>query len=346
MGNPLSFGYDGPTMRDRASAGSFFSPNEIKEHVVIPFRTVLVAADLSESSRQAFRFACSLACNERTHIFVYHILEPSYATTEPVVFGQQTVGFDPIAREPQFYESLKTRLREFYVPDRSLDVEYETSQEGNTAAAILCRARELGCDLIVLGTHGRTGLDRVLTGSVAETVLRKAECAVLASRGSRLLRENEPIRVIVHPTDFSECSEPALQVARRLAHDHKARLVILHVAPPEIIIDGTPAVAIDPLVYRIPLEEVCERVDGRDLKCRPDPWLGRGDPAAEILRRTRELQGDLIVLGTHGRSGLGRLLMGSVAESVLRGADCPVLTVRAPLTPSVPAPASEHATVG
>jgi nucleotide-binding universal stress UspA family protein len=156
----------------------------------------------------------------------------------------------------------------------------------------------------------------------------------LTLRGPWLPREDEAIRVIVHPTDFSEHSEPALEVARRLASDHRARLVILHVAPPEIVVDGRSAVAIDALVFRIPLEETCERIPVRELIQPPEPRLVRGDAAAEILRATREVQGDLIVMGTHGRTGLGRLLMGSVAEKVLRGAECPVLTVRVPLSSS------------
>ncbi len=330
MGDLLSFGYDSPTMRDRASVGLFCAPNAIKDLVVIPFRTILVAADFSEGSRQAFRVACSLAHAERTRIVVLLVIEPNYVAAEPVYLGQQTVAFDPTAREPSFYETLKRRLREVYVPDRGLDVEYVTSEEGDTALAILLRADELRCDLIALGTHGRTGLDRLLTGSVAETVLRKAHCPVLALRSPQLPQGDKPIRVIIHPTDFSERSETALQIARRLTCDHGAQLIILHVAPPEILIDGKSAVAIDPLVYRVPLEELCERVAGRDLKNAPDPRLGRGDAATEILHTTREFQCDLIVMGTHGRTGLGRLLMGSVAEKVLRGADCPVLTVRVP----------------
>ena len=88
----------------------------------------------------------------------------------------------------------------------------------------------------------------------------------------------------------------------------------------------------------IPLEEVCEaRRRSATSSTGPNLRLVRGDAAAEILRATREVQGDLIVMGTHGRTGLGRLLMGSVAETILRGADCPVLTVRVPLTASEPA---------
>ncbi len=304
---------------------------------MIPFRSILVAADFSETSRQAFRVACSLSREEKTRIVVVHVIEPDSVTTEPVYAGQPSVEFYPIARQPDYYESLKARLCEFYVPDRVLGVEYQAIEERDVAGVILRMARELGCDLIALGTHGRGGLDRLLTGSVAETVLRKAHCPVLTLRGSRPLRAVEPIRVIVHPTDFSECSEAALRVACRLASEHGARLVVLHVAPPEILIEGASAVAIDALVYRIPLEDVCERVEGRDLEHRPDHQLLRGDAAGEILRAARDVHADLIVMGTHGRTCLSRLLMGSVAEQVLRSSDGPVLTVRVSPTPSDPA---------
>ena len=176
---------------------------------MIPFQIILVAADFSESSRKAFCVAYHLARDEKTRIHVVHVVEPTYVTEEPVYSGQQTIAFDPIQREPDFYESLKAQLRKFYLAEQALNVDYETCDEGDVAGSILRRATELGCDLIAMGTHGRTGLDRLLTGSVAETVLRKAHCPVLALRDLRLSREGEPIRVIVHPTDFSERSEPA-----------------------------------------------------------------------------------------------------------------------------------------
>jgi nucleotide-binding universal stress UspA family protein len=189
-------------------------------------------------------------------------------------------------------------------------------------------AREIASDLIVMGTHGRTGMRSLLAGSVAIAVMRRAHCPVLALRSPEVPREAKEIRMILHPTDFSVDSEAVLRVARSLARDLGARLVILHVAPLDILSSGTMTAPVDPRVYNDLLEDVRKRVDGPDLKNRVETEFTRGDAAAEILRAASELGSDLIVMGTHGRTGLSRLLMGSVAEFVLPRASCPVLVVK------------------
>lgn len=138
------------------------------------------------------------------------------------------------------------------------------------------------------------------------------------------------IRTILHPTDFSDRSQYALQVAAALARDHGARLHVLHVVPTPILAYGEGVVPAEPESV---LREAREQLD-RLVVPAPEPPAERrvkdGDPVAVILRVARELPADLIVMGTHGRTGLGRLLMGSVAEQVVRRAACPVLTVSAP----------------
>ncbi len=197
-------------------------------------------------------------------------------------------------------------------------------------------AGEAGADLIVMGTHGRTGLRRLLAGSVANAVLRGAHCRVLALRSRAGMQTGEAVRVILHPTDFSECSEAALRVARSLASDHGARLILLHVLPVAIVMDGSMAGEIDPQPYHDALERIRESLDGPDMKYPVETRLTRGFEQEEIRRVTEEVASDLIVMGTHGRTGLGRLFMGSVAESVLSKADCPVMVVKVPQ----PAPAA------
>src|SRR5512135_2136276 len=139
-----------------------------------------------------------------------------------------------------------------------------------------------------------------------------------------------PIRTILHPTDFSDRSEAALHVAHCLAREHGARLVLLHVAPEEVVGGGLPVVPVDPRFYRDSLNEVRSRAEGPDLKFPVATLLRHGDAAEEILDEAERLGCDLIVMGTHGRTGFARFLMGSVAEAVLRKAPCPVLTVKAP----------------
>jgi nucleotide-binding universal stress UspA family protein len=140
-----------------------------------------------------------------------------------------------------------------------------------------------------------------------------------------------PIRTILHPTDFSGRSEYAFQVAHSLARDHGARLVVLYVRVP-VVVAYAELVTVVPDPVRTP-QDVKDRLSERHSV---DPWVeveyrvAEGDPAAEIIRLAGELGASLIVMGTHGRTGLGRLLMGSVAETVLRRAPCAVLTLKAP----------------
>jgi universal stress protein A len=139
-----------------------------------------------------------------------------------------------------------------------------------------------------------------------------------------------PIHLILHPTDFSERFAYALQFACALARDYGARLVVLHVATPPPPVYGE-AIPPDPE----PLFEAArEQLDQWEI---PDPGIQAerrleiGDPPTEILRVAQEIRADIIVMGTHGRTGLARLLMGSVAEQVVRRSRCPVLTVTTPL---------------
>jgi nucleotide-binding universal stress UspA family protein len=146
------------------------------------------------------------------------------------------------------------------------------------------------------------------------------------------------VRTIIHPTDFSSHSMAAYGLACALARDYGARLVVVHVRPPLVVFAELPPFPQEPPEV---MKKVREKLYGL-----PPPYTGiavghrllEGDPAAGILRAAREESGDLIVMGTHGLSGVGRMLMGSVAEDVLRRAPCPVLTVKTPsLTDSSPA---------
>lgn len=138
------------------------------------------------------------------------------------------------------------------------------------------------------------------------------------------------IRSLLHPTDFSPQADAALMFALALARDQKARLVLLHVARWPIRPIGLPPDA------AAPPDELMERQElERELRQRPtgdvpvEHRLEYADTTAEgILKVARELGSDLIVMGTHGRTGWRRLLLGSVAEQVIRESPCPVLTVR------------------
>jgi nucleotide-binding universal stress UspA family protein len=139
-----------------------------------------------------------------------------------------------------------------------------------------------------------------------------------------------PIRKILHPTDFSEYSEAAFRLACALARDYGAPLVVLHVSSPLVVAYGEGVFALPPPLPVPDLDDYLVRLRPASEGVTIDPRFVEGDPAAEIVRFAAEELCDLIVLGTHGRTGLRRLLMGSVAEHVVRKAPCPVLTVKAP----------------
>ena len=125
-----------------------------------------------------------------------------------------------------------------------------------------------------------------------------------------------PVRTILHPTDFSDCSRGAFAIACSLARDYGARLVLLCVVEPSMAFgDGAVSIPVqcDLNTFRGMLDEI----KPPDATIPVERKVLGGDPAREILRVAREDHCDLIVMGTHGRSGLGRLLMGSVAENVV-----------------------------
>jgi nucleotide-binding universal stress UspA family protein len=151
-----------------------------------------------------------------------------------------------------------------------------------------------------------------------------------------------PIRTILVPTDFSELCQPALELACELCKGYGARLLLLHVLRPQVMaLGGTQALP------PIPDDAAQREATAKLQAARPalgailvERMVREGNEAEVILRVAQEVPCDLIVMGTHGRSGLGRLLVGSVAEAVLRKAPCPVLTVKAPLAQGQSAPAA------
>ena len=300
-----------------------------------PFRTILFAADFSEHSVNAFRMACALAVENNTRLILFHVIEPDLEAEEPTYLGQATVPFYAARRDASNHDALKRKMREVYVPTRQLDLEYRLS-EGAATTEIIRMADEIGADLIVMGTHGRTGLRWLLAGSVAIAVLRAAHCPILALHSHERPRKPEDIQVILHPTDFSAGSQDAAQVARSLAREVGARLVLMHVAPLKVLMDGTVAAEMDPRYYQDALDAARASLDGPDLKYPVETRLAHGFEADGILTTAQEVRCDLIVMGTHGRNSLSRLLLGSVSESVLPKADCPVMVVK----PSQQVPAS------
>jgi nucleotide-binding universal stress UspA family protein len=158
------------------------------------------------------------------------------------------------------------------------------------------------------------------------------------------------IQAILAPVDFSACSRSAFRVARALAQDYRARLIVLHVAmPPPFVTPGELARVLQaPNGYRGELEYQLRQLYPSDSAAGVEYRVQDGRPAVEIVAVAREVPCDLIVMGTEGRTGLGRWLSGSVAEKVVRKAHCPVLIAKARSVGTHPATttARERAAIG
>ena len=138
------------------------------------------------------------------------------------------------------------------------------------------------------------------------------------------------IQTLLHPTDFSDRSEYALKIACSLARDYDAALVVLHVAHVPPVVGGEGLLPPSPDEIRAEADDRLQGLEISDMGIRVERRLELGDPVTVILHVAKEIGADVIVMGTHGRTGLGRLLMGSVAEQVVRRSECPVLTISHP----------------
>jgi nucleotide-binding universal stress UspA family protein len=256
------------------------------------FHRILFAGDLSDRSHAAFGAACSLAGESGVDLHVLHVVA---------------------SRDDR--KEIQDELRAFYRAAPPLAVHYLV-RHGDAPDTILRTADQVEADLIVVGTHGRSGLDRMLCGSVAESVMQRSRRPVLVVRQSDVSRTTKPIRTVLHPTDFSGSSRPAFGMARALAQSHHGRLVLLHSEPTDLGQE------------RAELAQSKEQSDRADLDVSVETRFGPGEPVTEILQAARDLRCDLIVLGSHGRTGFGRFMLGSVAESVIREAPCLTLVAK------------------
>lgn len=146
------------------------------------------------------------------------------------------------------------------------------------------------------------------------------------------------LKTILCATDFSERSNAAFHLACSLARDLEARVIVLHVAVQPVVVYGEGMVATLAEPEFEGLRQELDKLQSPEPNVAVERHLVEGDPAQEILHQAKLIPCDLIILGTHGRTGLNRLLLGSVAEQVMRKATCPVLTVREPWPPNPPEP--------
>jgi nucleotide-binding universal stress UspA family protein len=293
-------------------------------------KRILCPVDFSDFSRHALESAVAIARQQRAAITAIHVIPPPQTVYPAFGIGAFVPYVYSVEELQDFQKALERFVAAVDYPVTAVSVEALVVNE------ILKRAADLPADLIVMGTHGRSGFDRLVLGSVAERVLVKARCPVFTVPGrAPAIRSSGTLlfRHVLCPIDFSPSSIAALKFAERLARDG-AKLRVLHVAERlpswqlvPVVATGAPD---DPLEVMAQARERVHHAVPSALRRTGSvqELVAEGDAGDEILRVAGEKQTDLIVMGAHaGRAGL--LGFGSTTHDVLRGATCPVLTLKA-----------------
>lgn len=277
-------------------------------------RKILCPIDFSAGSRHALRVATRLANESGAPLVLAH----AWFIPPIAIAGEFPLPADSIQG---MVDDAQRGLTDAIAEAKKAGVENVTSQLVSGPPAEKITELATRGDLIVMGTHGRTGVPRFLLGSVAERVVRLAPCSVLVAREHG---EPQPYRHILVPLDFSESSRRALDEAGDLASRTGATVTLLHVLE-------LPAAGLVPEAeHRATtlLDEWGELVEQK-TRTRVTRLVKTGAPAQQILASAADDPSiDLIVLGSHGRTGITRMLIGSVAEKVVRHAQRPVLIAR------------------
>lgn len=292
-------------------------------------QTIVVGIDFSPFSEVARLRALELAVANKAKVILVHSLEDSdyQPQQEWLASGAK---FEKLIEEGQ-YEA-KKHLDELAVSDRSdvLEILSEVS-ELEPAAALVDAAERHNADLVVVGPHGRTGFERLSLAKTAERIVRKSPCSVLVARAAE--KDVPYMSRFLVPTDFSESANVALAVACSLVA-HGGRVDVLHCWMRPFYAIGDEGLAAKSVSMD---EEISESVSDAGAKLiNKHSKTGvamhfeeRHDTVARGVHEALEATAyDMVIMGSHGRKGLGRLLLGSAAEATARHANCSVLVVR------------------
>ena len=295
-------------------------------------RTILVATDFSPAAETAVERAADLAAAYGARLALVHAV----AWSDDLDTGSEQADAAMLVLR----QAAAARLEAAASPLRGRGLDPVTRVAvGPSSQVIIGAARELDADLVVVGTRGLTGWRHVLLGSTAQLVLEGAACPVLAVHRGDPVRALRPRRVLV-ATDFSADASAALRWADELLGLAAGAVVLLHAYQPPPLLTGPSVGPVaagreagdgyrERAAWRLAQEAEALRVGGR----RPGIEVREGYPADAIVAAARDLDADLVVVASRGRSGLVHLLLGSTAERVVQHAGCPVLVV-----PAVPRP--------
>jgi nucleotide-binding universal stress UspA family protein len=281
---------------------------------------MLVATDFSEISDRALDYAIALARRYDAQIYVAHVIPP-----DPFQFAEPQ--FAQAAYE-KVREEAEQRIGDILISGKLRGVHHEVLMtDGAVWPSLEKMVAEHDIDLIVAGTHGRSTFKRVLMGSVAEEIFRRANAAVLTvGPAVKSCRQTEmAFNNILFATDFGAGAERAAAYAFSLAQEHNAHLTLLHV------IESGP-------VYTREVETRLRDINilrmkqfmpqGTEDWCKPEFRVVFGLAVPEILKTAEETKADLIVMGTKARNMLAGHGTMTIAYNLVTTANCPVLTVR------------------
>lgn len=299
----------------------------------LSIQNIVVPIDFSKMSVQTIQIARRLALRFGASIHVANVRHFNYAAdfvtpAPPVV----PFSFMPDQNgEQSVLEELQSMARECAV---SASCHVLT---GGPPFDEICRlAQTIPADLIVMPTHGRTGLKHVFLGSTAERIVQHSSCPVLVTRGKALQSNNGSrfrIKTILVPVDFSSCSREGLRYAIAFANEFVAKIILVHATYLGYIYssEGT-------AVYDIPgLQRAARKTAGRKMRelvrsvnfgdTKYETVFTEGSPVLDICAFAKDHDVDLIITSTHGLTGFRHVLIGSIAEQVVRHAPCSVLVV-------------------
>jgi nucleotide-binding universal stress UspA family protein len=300
-----------------------------------PITRILCPVDFSEASEHAIEHAIAVASWYKASITALHVYNPIFMP----VPGLPPPGSRVSESELKRMHVETTRCFEGAIAS-GIDVDVIVDV-GPPAARILDRSETAHSDLIVMGTHGASGFEHLLLGSVTEKVLRKARRPVLTVPPHAQAISTLPFRRLLCAVDFSDSSLRGLELACSLAKESNAALTLLHVVewpwhePPPPVFDDLPSAQAAALAEfrRYVQESAIERLKTLTQQlneglCATEPRVVHGKPYVEILRVAAEARADLIVIGVHGRNAPDVMLFGSTTNQIVRRATCPVLTLR------------------
>jgi nucleotide-binding universal stress UspA family protein len=304
---------------------------------MLSIERILCPIDFSDTSRRAIGCAVALAGWYEAQLSVLHVFASVPVVDAVPAFG--AVGLTPpLTLRDVDRDALLGQMRTIVGAGmREVPVELLVQEAPDVRAEILTEADVFDVDLIVMGSHGRTGVRRLLLGSVADAILRQAACPVLiVPPHADEHAITVPFKSIVCPVDFSPASRDAVRFALTLAQEDDAEITLVHSVemPPELRDYSFPAEIDIDAVHAAARADALARL--RDLVpasardyCTVHTEATEGRPHRAVVLLAAERRADLIVMGAHGRSSLDRLVFGSNAYAVVRDAVCPVLAVHA-----------------